>query len=127
MENGSTFTGLAERAVTHVREIIRSELDLLKQELKEKASKAGKSAITLAVGAVLLVYAAGLVIATCTAALALFLPVWAAALCMAFVVGVPGAIAVAVGLHHIKKVKPKPERTIRSIKESAQWARQQIR
>lgn len=118
---------LLQGIVGNVQGIIRSEVRLAKTEIREDVTTAGRAAGMLAVGAVLGIYAVGLLLLTIIYALNGPLPDWLAALIVFAVVAIAAAVLVKVGLDRIKTVTPKPEQTIDSIKEDVQWVKQQTR
>ena len=118
---------LLQGIVGNVQGIIRSEVRLAKAEVREEATTAGKAAGMLAAGAVLALYAVGLLLLTFVYALNGPLPDWLAALLVFAVVAIGAGVLVKMGLERIKHVSPKPEQTIDSIKEDVQWVKQQTR
>lgn len=124
--NGS-IAGLLQGIVGNVQNIIRSEVRLAKAEIKEEVTTAGKAAGMLAVGAVLGLYAVGLLLLTFVYALTGPLPDWLAALIVFAVVAVAAGVLAKLGLDRMKQVTPKPEQTIDSIKEDVEWVKQQTR
>lgn len=126
-DGSGSIADLLQGIIGNVQGIIRSEVRLAKAEVKEEATSAGNAAGLLAVGAVLGLYAVGLLLLTCVYALNGPLPDWAAALIVFAVVAAGAAVLVMLGLERIKHVNPKPEQTIDSIKEDVQWVKQQTR
>jgi fatty acid desaturase len=113
--------------VQNVQEILRSELRLAKAEITQEAKKAARSAAVLSAGAILAIFALGLLLWAAVYALSLILPMWAAALIIGAVVGVIAGILLAAGRARMKQVHPKPETTIRSMKENVAWLKNQTR
>jgi uncharacterized membrane protein YqjE len=113
--------------VRNVQEILRSEVRLAKAEITEEAKKAAQSAALSAGGAILSIFALGLLLWAAVYALSLALPLWAAALIIGVLVGIVAGIMLAVGRARMKQVHPKPETTIRSVKENVQWLKNQTR
>jgi uncharacterized membrane protein YqjE len=126
-DGGGSIAELLQGIIGNVQGIIRSEVRLAKAEVREEATTAGKAAGILAAGAVLALYAVGLLLLTFVYLLNGPLPDWAAALIVFAVVAVVAAVLVKLGLARIKQVSPKPEQTIDSIKEDVQWVKQQTR
>ncbi|MEU6726890.1 phage holin family protein [Nonomuraea wenchangensis] len=106
-----------------ISKLFRQEVALAKAEIRQEATKAGKAAGLLG----------GAGFAASMTALLLTLAVmfglgnvmdlgWAA-----FIVAVIWAIAAGVmyttGRNRMREVEPKPEQTIETLKEDAQWAR----
>lgn len=105
--------------------LMRQELELAKSEVKHEATKAGKGAGMLAGAGV-----AGhlvLVFLTLTAIFALdnFMGRGWAALIVTVVWAIIAAILASAGRKQLKQVNPKPEQTVQSLKEDAQWVKAQ--
>ena len=101
--------------------LFRQEVELAKAELKQEAAKAGKASGLLG-GAGLAGY---LVVVLLTGALVAALsnvldPGWAA-LIVAVLWGIIGAVLYAGGRKKLKTVDPMPRRTVDTLKEDAQW------
>jgi uncharacterized membrane protein YqjE len=111
----------------NVQEILRSEVRLAKAEITQEAKKAARSVAMLAGAAVLAVFALGLLLWTAVYAIALALPLWAAALIVGVVVGIVAGALMAAGRTRMKQVHTTPETTMRSVKENVQWLKNQTR
>lgn len=119
---GELFSELSHETTT----LIRQELELAKAEMSEKASQAAKDIGFLTVGSAVL-YAA--LLALCTAAIAglsALMPVGWAALIVALVVGGIGAALVVKGRNDLKNATLSPEKTKTTLKETRQWAKEQM-
>jgi uncharacterized membrane protein YqjE len=126
-QSGGSVAGLLQEIVGNIQGIIRSEVRLAKAEVKEDASAMGKAAGMLVAGAVLGIYALGILLLFAVYALAGPLPDWLAALIVGVVVAIIAAVLVKVGLDRVKSVNPAPDKTIDSVKEDIQWVKQQTR
>jgi len=122
-----SVAGLLQNIVGNIQGIIRSEVRLAKAEVTEDATAMGKAAGVLAVGAVLGIYALGILLLFAVYALEGPLPDWLAALIVGLVVAAVAGILVKIGLQRIKSVNPAPDKTIDSVKEDIQWVKQQTR
>jgi uncharacterized membrane protein YqjE len=120
VENDS-LGSIVSRVTDDLSTLMRQELALAKAEMQAEAKTAGKAAGMLAGG--------GLA-AWLTLVLLSFTVIWALDNVMniawaAFIVTVCWAIVAAVllatGRSTLKKVNPKPDQTIESVKEDAQW------
>jgi len=103
--------------------LMRQEVELAKAEIKVEATKAGKGVGMLGGAA----YAGHMVLlfATLTLVFAIGSQIglgWAA-LIMTAVWGLVVAVLAARGRDQLRRVHPKPERTVQTLKEDAQWAR----
>jgi uncharacterized membrane protein YqjE len=122
-----SFSDVLDDIVGNIQGIIRSEVRLAKAEIQEETTKAAKAAGALGSGAVLALYAAGFLLLTCLFALEIVVRPWLAALIVTVVVGTAAAILVNHGLKRMRRVEPRPDKTIDTIKENFEWAKNQIR
>ena len=112
--------------VGDVQDLIRGEVALAKTELKEEAQRAGLGAGMLAGAGVLGLVGLIFVGLTLTYALSLVLPAWAAALIVALLFLGGAAALFMVGKGKLQHVNPVPQQSIDSLKEDAEWVKQQI-
>jgi uncharacterized membrane protein YqjE len=122
-----SFSDVLEDVVSNVQGIIRSEVRLAKAEIQEETVKAGKAARIVGFGVVLAVYGLGFLLLTCLYALETAITPWFAALIMMLLVGIPAAVLVIAGIKRMKRVDPRPDKTIRTIRENLEWAKDQMR
>jgi uncharacterized membrane protein len=113
--------------VGNIQEIIRSEFRLAKAEVKEEASKARGPLTTWAIGALIGLYAVGLLLFTIVMAMATVMATWLAALIVGAVTAVISIALISAGSARLKRVNKVPERTIETLKENVQWAKDQIK
>ena len=106
--------------------LVRQEAQLAKSEIQVKVSRATRDLVSLAAGGVVALMG-GLAL---TAAIILLLvdPIglkpWLAALIVAVVFGGGGYLMLQGGLRDLKNVDPTPRRTVESIKEDIQIAKE---
>jgi uncharacterized membrane protein YqjE len=120
---GELFSELASETSL----LIRQEIDLAKVELTQKAKTVGLNVGYLVLGgavgyAALLAFLAALIIL-----LANTMPWWAAALLVAVLVGIVAAVLISKALASLKKTEVAPRQTVETLKEDAQWAKQQMK
>jgi hypothetical protein len=113
--------------VGNLQDIVHSEISLAKAEIKTEAGKAANASKILAVGAVLLLYAGGLILLAMVYALSMVLQPWLAALMVGALGSVFGAILISAGRQRMQVVHPAPERAIKNVKENVQWLKDQTR
>jgi hypothetical protein len=110
------------------RMLVQQQVQLAKVELTEKASQAARSA-ALVVGGVLIAH--GGLLAICAALVlglvALGLAAWAGALLGGTLFCGIGYLIVWAGLAALKRHDFTPHQTIATLKENAQWLRNQTR
>jgi uncharacterized membrane protein YqjE len=110
--------------VRNVQEIVRAEVSLAKAEAREEVSKALASFAWLIAGGVSTLFALAFVLWTVAYALAMVWPLWAATLAISAVLAVTAAGLILSGKQRFTRVHPTPERTLETMKENAEWARQ---
>jgi hypothetical protein len=107
--------------------LLRQEIALAKSEMLAKLTQLGMGAGELIAGALIL-YAGFLVLlAAAVLGLSLVVPPWAAALIVGGVVLLIGLGVALKGRRDMKVEKLVPERTLRTLREDADWAREQMR
>jgi hypothetical protein len=126
-ERGNRSIGeVFEDAVGHIQEIMRAEIRLAKNEIREDAGRA-KGAILMFGGATLMgLFAGALLVTAAACALAIVLPWWAATLVLAALCGILAGGMFAAGRARMKMVHG-PHDTIQSVNENLTWARNQTR
>ena len=102
-------------------QLFRQEVELAKVELKEEATKAGKAAGMLGVAGFAGYLAIVLLSFAAVFGLANVIDAGWAALIVAVVWAIIGAVLYANGRKRLKTVDPMPRRTVDTIKEDAQW------
>lgn len=120
---GELFAELANETGT----LVRQEVALAKVELTQKATRTGKDIGRLAAGGAI-AYAGFLVLLSAVIGLlSQFIAWWAAALIVALVVGIAGGVLVGNALSALKQTDVTPRQTVDTLKEDAQWAREQLK
>jgi len=122
----------AERSVSDVlqdilsnlQDIIRSEVRLAKAEVREDVRQAATAGIWLLVGMASGLGAAIFLLWAGVYGLAMFMPLWAATLVAALVMGAAAAVLMATGWRKLKRINPMPERTVHTMKEHVEWIKQ---
>ncbi|GIH78392.1 phage holin family protein [Planobispora longispora] len=103
--------------------LFRQEVELAKAEIRQEAAKAGKAAGLLG-GAGFAGYMTALLVTLAVMfGLGNVMDLGWAALIVAVVWGAIGAALFVTGRKRMQQVSPKPEQTIETLKEDAQWAR----
>jgi len=107
--------------------LVRQEVGLATTELTHRATRAGRELAVVAVGGLvayagLLAVLAAIIIGLAAAGL----PWWLAALVVGVVVAVIGGALVQRGLAALKHADLAPRQTVQTLKEDAQWAKDQM-
>jgi Flp pilus assembly protein protease CpaA len=78
-------------------------------------------------GAVLGLYGIGFLLLAAVYGLSLVMAPWLAALLVGGVLTIISLILVASSRSQLKQIDPTPEKTIQTVKENVQWAKEQIK
>ena len=112
--------------VTETTTLVRNEVALAKVEITQKATKVGTNIGSLVIGGAI-GYAALLAIgAAVILLLNLVMPAWLAALIVGVIVGVVAWVMISKAMTALKRIELKPQETVESLKEDAQWIKDQI-
>ena len=108
--------------------LVRQEVQLAKAELTEKAKQAGRGAGLVVGAAVMGLALLGAFAAFLIAVIALAVPVWLSAAIVTVLYGVIAGVLALAGKKALQQAVPaKPEQTIDTLKEDAQWAKTQAK
>lgn len=108
---------LVQRASQQLTELVRGELRLAQAEMKEKGKRYGKGGGLFGGAGVVGFLMLEALVATAIAALAVPLPVWAAALIVTAVLGVIAAVMAMSGKKQVDQAAPPaPEQTVENVK-----------
>lgn len=119
---GDLFSELASETST----LVRQEVALAQTELTQKATKAGKNVGYLVVGGAVGYAALLAVIAAVIIGLANFIPAWVSALIVGVVIGIVAYLMISSALAALKKMDLTPRETVETLKEDAQWLKNQV-
>ncbi len=121
---GELFADLAKESSV----LVRQEVALARAELTQKAGQVGRDVGFLAVGGLVL-YAGLLAIIAAIIILlgTLGLPWWLSALLVGLIVAGAGYFLVQRGMKALKRENLAPRQTIETLKEDAEWAKEQVR
>jgi uncharacterized membrane protein YqjE len=108
-------------------ELVRSEMELARVEIREEAAKAGRAAGLLAAGGLIAYLGLGLLAMAAAWGLAEVVDAGWAFLIVGLVVAAIGAVVVIKGRDRLREVRPVPNETVETLKEDARWARAQVK
>jgi uncharacterized membrane protein YqjE len=119
---GEPSTGeLISRLTQQSSELIRSELQLAKTEMTEKAKHAGVGVGMFGGAGIVALYGLGTLIAAIVLALALLLPAWLSALIVAVVLFAIAGVVALMGKKQVAQATPaKPERTVENVQRDVE-------
>ncbi|ONI80850.1 hypothetical protein ALI22I_43860 [Saccharothrix sp. ALI-22-I] len=119
----ASFGQLLGELTEDLSRLMRQELELAKAEIRQEATKAGKAAGMLG-GAGFAGYMTAVLLSLALMfGLGSLMALGWAALIVAALWAVVGFVLFSIGRARLRKVSPKPERTIETLKEDAEWAR----
>ena len=119
---GDLFSELA--ADTGV--LVRQEVALAQVEISTKAARVGKQVGYLAVGGAIGYAGVLAIMAGIIMGLSYFIPAWVAALLVGALVGAASFFLISSAIERLKNTNLKPEETVESIKEDAEWLKNQV-
>lgn len=119
---GELFAELASDTST----LVRQEVTLAKAELTRNAARVGKQVGLLAVGGALGYAALLAIVAAAIMGLAEVIPAWVSALVVGVVFAAIAGLLITKALHALKQTEIAPRQTIETLKEDAQWMKDQV-
>ncbi|MET9706958.1 phage holin family protein [Streptomyces griseus] len=118
---------LVSRASQQISELVREEMLLARSEMTEKGKRFGKGGGLFGAAGIVGILAAQALVATCIAALALILPLWAAALIVTVVLAAVAGMAALAGKKQVARAgTPAPEQTINSVKADVAEVKERV-
>jgi hypothetical protein len=122
-EQDVSVAQLISGIVGDAQELVRKEIALARQEIREELSAAKSAGIKLgAAGAVLAVGGLLLVLAIAQGIADLFnWPTWAGYALVGVVLAIAGGILFSAAQRQIKEISPVPEQTVETMKENVEW------
>jgi hypothetical protein len=119
---GELFSDLINETTT----LVRNEVALAKVEITQKATKVGRNVGSLVVGGAI-AYAALLALGAATIMfLSRAMPAWVAALIVGLIVAGVAWLLISKAITELKRTELTPQETVDSLKEDAQWIKDQI-
>lgn len=119
---------LVRQASQQMSDLVRAELRLGVAEMKDKAKQTGMGAGMLSAAGLTALYGVGAGLAAAIAAIALALPVWAAALIVMGALFVIAAVLGLVGRARVNRgVPPVPARALESTKQDVIEIKERVR
>ena len=122
-----SFSDVLQDILRNLQDIVRSEVRLAKTEVREEAVKAKSAGLLTGTGAVCGLFAVFFLLLAIVYALTRVVPDWAAALIVAVILSIAAGVIVTAGVKRFKQVHPTPDKTIESLKENVEWAKQQTK
>jgi hypothetical protein len=111
---------LSELATTSAA-LVRDQIELAKEEMRENLARLRSGFVALAFGAVISMFALGTLCAAAVIGLGMFIGILMSALAVGLGLVTVGAIIISVGIRRLKHARLKPKQTVQSLKESKEW------
>jgi uncharacterized membrane protein YqjE len=118
---------ILEDIASNLTQLVQAEFRLAKSELKEGAQKVAGPGATLGAGVALAFYGLGFLLLAAVNALSSIMAAWLATLIVGGVLTVAAGILIGAGGTKLKGVNLTPDKTVRTLEEDVQWAKQQIK
>ncbi|WP_231114447.1 phage holin family protein [Lentzea aerocolonigenes] len=125
--SGESLGDLVSELTGDLSKLMRQELELAKAEIRQEAVKAGKATGMLAAAGFAGYLTTVLLSLALVFALGAVMPLGWAALIVAALWGIAGAVLYTSGRARLRTVNPTPERTVETLKEDAEWAKHPTR
>jgi len=122
-ERDPSLASLLSGIVGDAQVLVRQEIALARQEIREEISNAKDAGISLAIAGGVLAVGGLLLVLTLAQALAYFLhwPVWAGYGVVGIVLAIAGYILLSSAQRRMKQINPMPEKTVETLKENVEW------
>jgi len=120
---GDLFAELASETST----LVRQEMALAKTEMTQKAMQVGRGVGVIGAGGVIAHAGLLALIAALILGLGTFMPLWLSALIVGLLVVVIGYVMIQQGRAALKRTDLTPNKTIETLKEDVEWAKEQTR
>ena len=108
-----------------VSTLMRKEVELAKEEMKVEASRAGTVAKLFGIAGFVGFFAVMMLLFAAAWGLAAVVPDGLAFLIVGIVLAIVAAVLALRGKAQVAELNPKPEQTIETLKEDAQWLKEQ--
>ncbi len=118
---------IVEALRPQLQELVDRQIELARTELVPVGRQAGIAVGLLVTGAVFLFVFLIFLALSGVYALNLFLPLWASALIVSGILLLIGGILAGTGANALRRLDPKPHRTIRTLQQNVNWLKGQFR
>jgi hypothetical protein len=127
MKQDRPLGDLLSELANETNTLVKQQVALAKAELSQKVNQVGRNLGFLAVGGAV-AYAAFLALmAAVIIGLAQVIPFWGAALIVGIVVAAVAGLLINKALTALKSADPVPNQTVETLKEDAQWVKEQMK
>ncbi len=109
---------------TQSASLVRDEVALARQEVREKVKVVQSAAIVVAIGAVFALVSILTLCAAVILVLAQYIKPWQSALIVGAVFAVAAAITIGAGIGRFNRTTLKPEQTMETLEENKEWLKE---
>jgi hypothetical protein len=122
-EYDASVSALLSGIVGDAQDLIRKEIALARQEVREELTTAKDAATALVIAGAILGVGGLFLLVTVALGLADLLdwPAWAGFGIVGLLFGIAGAIMLSSARQRMKQINPVPERTVETMKENIEW------
>jgi len=122
-ERDPSVSTLISGIVGDAQELVRKEIALARQEVREEISNAKDAGIKLAIAGAVLAVGGLLLVLMLAQALAdlLDLPTWVGYGIVGLALAIVGYILLSSAQKRMKEISPVPEKTVETMKENVEW------
>ena len=118
---------IIESLKPQLQELVDKQVELAKTELAPVGRQAGIATGLLVTGAVFMLVFLIILSLAGVYTLNLFFPLWASALIVSGILLLIGGILAGTGANVLRRLDPKPHRTIRTLQQNVNWLKGQFR
>jgi putative superfamily III holin-X len=122
-----SMSGLLSALTREASRLFRQEIALARAEIADKLGQLGTGAAEMIAGGFILYGGFLVLLAAAVLGLAQVLPPWLAAVVVGVVTVLVGAGVLFKGRRDVRPRSLVPDRTIRTLRDDAEWAREQMR
>jgi hypothetical protein len=125
--SGESIAAVLDRVSADLSQLARSEVELAKAEMAQKARAAALGIAVALVAASMAATGAVLLLVTLVLGLATAMSAWLACALVGVGALIGAAVFAAVAVGILRRVSPMPERTIAGIRDDLRWLGQRLR
>ena len=126
METNRSIGTILSDSFDRAREILRAEVRLAKAETREEAVKAGKAAGVGVAAGLFIVFGINFLLWSAVQALLPEVAAWVAPLIVGLSVLSLAGLLGWISYSMFRSLQPKPERTVKTMKDNLEWAKKQV-
>jgi uncharacterized membrane protein YqjE len=123
-EPRESFGELLSQLASTSAALIRDQIELVKEEMRENLARLRSGLVTLAVSAAIGLLALFTLCAAAVIGLGIFIGIATSALIIGFGLALVAGIVASLGMRRLKWARLKPKETVRSLKEDKEWLKQ---